>query len=203
MGILAAIPAAISAAGLGGTVSAVGAGLGAASAITGGIASRNQALYQAQVAKNNAEVEKRNSDQSLISGQSAETAKRIQTTRLIAAQTAGQAANGLDVAVGSPLDVRNADQMEGDLDALTIRYNATRQAYGFNVQADNDLTSAKMYKRAGNDALFKGFLGAGTSLISGASSITGQASALKAVGLGKTPLGNPELNGLTAELGGL
>lgn len=201
--VVPAVAAVAGAFGGGGTaLTAIGAGLGAASSIAGGIAARNQAKFQAQVAKNNAEISRRNADEALIAGQREESALRSKTTRLIAQQTAEAAASGVDVNVGSPLAVREADAMEGEMDALTLRYNAARQSYGFRMEASNQEASAKMYKKAGKNAMLQGFLGAGSSIIGGATSIMNQRNLLKAVGKGasKYGQGNAELSGFTREL---
>ena len=45
------------------------------------------------------------------------------------------AANGVDLSSGSPLDILGDTAMYGELDALTIRSNAEREAYGYRVQS--------------------------------------------------------------------
>lgn len=58
-----------------------------------------------------------------------------QTRLLGGSQRAALAAQGVDVSTGSARDVVGNDQALGALDALTIRNNAAREAWGFQTQA--------------------------------------------------------------------
>src|SRR5690242_19657087 len=56
---------------------------------------------------------------------------------MIGSQRAGLAANGVDINSGSAVDVQSTTAATGEADALTIRNNAARQAYGQQVQGLN------------------------------------------------------------------
>lgn len=53
---------------------------------------------------------------------------------LIGSQRAGFAAGNIDVSYGSAVDVQAESAFMGELDALTIRTNAAREAWGYRVQ---------------------------------------------------------------------
>lgn len=55
----------------------------------------------------------------------------------IGAQRASYGAQGIDVNLGSALDVQTDTAYQGALDALTIRVNGAREAWGFQVEAAN------------------------------------------------------------------
>lgn len=57
------------------------------------------------------------------------------TRALGGSQRAALAAQGVNIGSGSALDVVESDQRLGALDALTIRNNAAREAWGFQTQA--------------------------------------------------------------------
>lgn len=151
----------------GGTAGAVATGLSATGSILEGVSSMGQHRYRAQVAKNNALIHGRNSDQALVEGQSEESRHRYKTAQLVGAQKAAQAANGVDVAFGSPVDVRTESATMGDYDALMIRYNSAKDAYGERLKAADSLAEAKMQRAAGRFALAKSFIGAASSIVGG------------------------------------
>ena len=70
-------------------------------------------------------------------GREAELRQRQATRGLIGSQRAALAAQGIEVNDGSALDVQADSASLGELDALTIRNNAAREAFGLNVQAMN------------------------------------------------------------------
>lgn len=152
--------------------------LGAAGALMQGSAEASQHKYQAQVAQNNAQIAEQNYTSSLLAGNRAESQQKMKVTRLIAGQKADQAANGVDVAVGSAPMVRDSSQAEGDWDALAIRYNAAKQAYGYQVEKTNDLAQADMEKRAAKNAKLKSYIGAASSIIGGAGKLAGNSMAM-------------------------
>lgn len=82
---------------------------------------------------------------------------------LIGSQRAGFAGQGVDVGVGSAVDVQADAAYLGELDALEIRNNAAREAWGYKVEAEN-------YRRGGaQQQTASRFGAAGTVLGSGAS----------------------------------
>jgi len=144
--------------------SAVGAGLGAVSA-------NNQAQYQAQVAKNNAKLADRAAADAIARGAVAEQNQRSKTRQQLAAFRASAAARGVAVDEGSALDVQETGQALGNLDALTIRSNAEREALGFKSQSMNFISEAGLQKSAGQSALIQGGLSATGSLLEGGSAV--------------------------------
>jgi hypothetical protein len=74
----------------------------------------------------------------------------IRGGRLLAgSQRAAYAAQGLDASVGSPAQVIANDRQLSELDALTIRNNALREAWGYR-------TEAASYRAQGNYARMAG-----------------------------------------------
>lgn len=69
-------------------------------------------------------------------GADEESRYRASVRGLIGSQRAGFAAQGVDVGSGSAVDVQADAAYLGELDALTIRNNAAREAWGYEVEAD-------------------------------------------------------------------
>lgn len=191
MGFLAAIPAAFGAVAAGtataaqaaiavGTVATVA---GAGSTAYGAYSDMQQAKFQSQVAKNNAKTSELNRQSELMDGAAQESMARTETGRRIAGALAAQGANGLDVNFGSPAELRGALQNEGDLDAMTIRYNATKRALGFSTQASGFLVESQGYKQAAKSAGIGGAFEVGSTFISGASSLANKVNRQQTQGI--------------------
>ena len=136
-----------------------------------GQAGAQAARYQAAVARNNAIVSGYNAQQALDQGDAAVTQSQMKTRSLIGAQRAALAANGVDVNSGSALDVQSDSAMLGQLDALTLRYNAQTKANAYLSQAGQYIAQGGLFDQQAGSALDASLIGMGTSLLSGASSV--------------------------------
>ena len=131
--------------------------------------------YKAQVAEMNAQLAERQAQDAINRGQLAEQQQRQKAAQILGAQTAAMAANGVDLSFGSPLDVLTGTAQQSELDALTIRSNAAREAYDDRVKAYNYRTGGQLdTMRAASDsaaasaASTSGFLSAGGTILTGA-----------------------------------
>lgn len=140
--------------------------------VLSGVGGMEQYNYRAQVAQNNAAVEKSNADAALAAGQAEESNSKLRTGMTMAAQKAAQAANGINVNVGSPAQVRQSTANVGAIDAAMIHYNAARAAFGEQALAANYAAQAKLDRRAGVGALTEGLFKGASSILSGASSLS-------------------------------
>ena len=94
-----------------------------------------------------------------------------------------QAASGVDVNRGSAVDVQKSQKLVSDIDVGTIRNNAARKAYGFQVESAVENSQAKMYDSAASGAKTAGYLGAFSSLLGGVSSVSSKWLQGNSVGL--------------------
>lgn len=129
--------------------------------------SYQQGKYQEKVAENNAIIQKRMAEDAQDRGQAQESMRRLQSGREISQQRAAMAAGGRDVTTGSALDVLSDSAQMAELDALTIRSNAQREAYGSEVQASNFEAEAGLPRTRGRNQAI------GTLLTTG-SQVSGQ-----------------------------
>lgn len=81
---------------------------------------------------------------------------RSRTRVLVGEQRAGIAAGNVDVGYGSAVDVQADATFLGELDALTVRTNAAREAWGFRVQAVDDRKRAEVTRKEGVNAAAAG-----------------------------------------------
>lgn len=145
---------------------------GAVGSLTTGNANGQAAQYQAAVARNNEVVAKQNSDFALSAGRRQEEAQRLKTAQVIGMQRAQLAHSGIDIGSGSALRLQEDTARVGELDALTIRNNAARAAYGYEVQASDFGANAGMLDRTAKNARTAGAIGAFTSIVGGAGSVS-------------------------------
>lgn len=151
----------------------VGAGVSAYGQYEAGQANSEAASYQAQVAANNAAIAKRNAVMDIQAGEAAAANKGLQTRAAVGTEKATQGAAGVDVNTGSAPNVRAGTEQFGMLDALTIRSNAAKAAYGDQVTATSDLAQSQLDKFESEQASEAGDLGAAGSLLSGVSTVGG------------------------------
>ena len=139
-----------------------------------------QARYQEQIARQNQVFAQQQGERQAADakqrGEVAEASRRRLMGQQIGEQTARLAGQGTDLE-GSPTDILGDTAAAGEFDALTIRSNAAREAYGYKLSGEmagagygNDATMAG-YK-AGNSNYTPSYLGAGASLLSGASNLS-------------------------------
>ena len=150
---------------------AVGTITQAAGAAQTAEANRAQATYQAQVAENNQIIANQNAMQARAAGAQEAAIQGQKTKAEVGGIKAAQAASNIDVNSGSALDVRSSASQLGELNSLTIRSNAARQAYGYETQglayqgeAALDQSRAASAVAAGNTAIAGSLLGGAGSL---------------------------------------
>ncbi len=110
----------------------------------------------------NARLAEQQAEDALARGREAEGLQRLKTRVTIGSQRARMAASGVDIsAEGSAIDLVADTARLGELDALTIRNNAAREAWGYRTQATD-------YRMRGDIARTEGTYGAiGTLLTTG------------------------------------
>jgi hypothetical protein len=131
---------------------------------TSALGSLFQGIGGLQEGQYGATLARQNVNAALQAGQTNESEEAIRFGQLEGRQKANQGASGVGVNSASAAAVRRSTEEVGAMDEAIIHYNAAREAYGSKVQEQQD-------KYAGTNQLLKGVLGAGASLIGGASSL--------------------------------
>jgi hypothetical protein len=142
--------------------------------IQAGKAEASMASYQSTVAKNNAIIAERMAQDALDRGKIAETNKRLETKYAIGKQRVALAANGVLVDNGSGLDLTTDTARFGELDALTIRSNAEREAFGYRTQGANYKAESDMALASGDAAKGASYMAAFGSVLGTAGSVAGK-----------------------------
>lgn len=155
-----------------------------AMSVMGGIqqgrAAEAQGKYQAQVAMNNAALAKQQSDDAIARGKEEEQAHRRRVAQTVGAQRANIAGSGFDLGDATSQDILGDTAKWGEIDAFTIRDNAKREAWGYEVQATNYQADAQLSRARGESEKQGSYWKAGSDLFGGATKFAGQYSDWKA-----------------------
>lgn len=141
--------------------------IGGAGAIQQGQAAKSAAEYNSQVAQNNAKIATQNATWAAQEGEANAGQQGLKTKATVAATLASEGASGVDVNSGSFQNVRSSEKELGTLDALTIRSNAARTAYGYETQATGDIAQSQLDKAQGKNSELSSYLNAGSTVLSG------------------------------------
>lgn len=145
---------------------ATGAVLGATSAFSNSKAAKGAAETNARIQELNAQMAEWQAEDAIARGDRAAGVSRMKTRQLKGSQRAALAANGVDLGFGSALDILNDTDLFGEVDAETIRDNASREAWAIRQQAAGLKVDAAMFRsRAANESPL---MAASTSLLTSA-----------------------------------
>lgn len=143
------------------------AAIGAYSAYSSSQQQKYNNEYQAEVAENDAKMKEYAAQDAVARGAKAIEESNKKARAMRGAQEVRLASNGLLLGSGSALSQLEDTDVLAAADADTIRYNAAREAWGYKVGQQNDLTSAENFKRAAKNE--RPWLSAATSLLGSAS----------------------------------
>lgn len=107
---------------------------------------RDEGKYQKAVLEQNARISEELAADAIERGKFEEGRQRLEVRQVIGSQRASMAAQGIEI--NDPDDSAGAVQLstraQGELDALLIRNNAAREAWGYKVQATDQMAQAKL-----------------------------------------------------------
>lgn len=132
--------------------------------------------YQATIADNNARMAKQNADWVGRQGDIEATNEGLKTGAEVSSMKAKEAASGVDVNTGSAVQARDAAARIGAINALTIKSNRAREAWGYQVDSSNEELQAALYRKAGVNAIKSGQISSTGTLLSTAGNFAGQFS---------------------------
>jgi len=130
--------------------------MAAASAAAQARAQQQQAQYQGGIATMNQQIAAQNATYATQAGAIEEATSWTKTNQIEGQSKAAEGAAGVDVNSGSAVRVQSDIAKVGMQDALTIRNNAYRRAYGYQVQGSQFGAQASMFSLQGKDAAITG-----------------------------------------------
>jgi hypothetical protein len=149
-------------------MSGASAAIGAVGASNTGQAQQGAANYNAAIADRNAKIASENATHAGQAGEQQAAMSEMKTRAAVGAMKANQAASGVDVNSGSPLDVQSSAASLGELDAISIRSKATRDAYGYTNQSTSFTEQGQLDRSTGGNAAAAGDINAATTFLGSA-----------------------------------
>jgi hypothetical protein len=111
-----------------------------------------QGAYQKTMFELNTKFAQLQADDAIRRGDAEVAAHKGQVKKLIGSQRAAMAAQGIEIDSGSAMDVQSDTAMLGELDAMKIKTNAYREAYGYKVEAMNNTMQGELAASAAKNA---------------------------------------------------
>lgn len=130
--------------------------------------------YEAGVARLNAQIAYQNAEYAVQTGEHQAMQAGLQGAATSGRIKAAQGATGLDVNTGSTVDVQKSQALINSMNQTTIRSNAAKTAYNYEVQGMGYGAQAQLDTVAGKNAAISGDIGAISSVIGAASSVSSQ-----------------------------
>jgi hypothetical protein len=162
-------PSALGGVGLG--ASLAGGLVSAYGAQQSGAAQQQMFNYQAAVAQINSKIDLQNSDYAINQGEQQATQYGMKEAQQFGAIRTAQGASNIDVNSGSNAQVQSSERAVGAIDTTTIRSNAAKVAYDYDVKSTMDLNQSTLDTMAGINAKTAGDINATASLLGTAGSV--------------------------------
>ena len=179
-----------------GAVAAIAAvGISAYGAVSSSEAASSAEKYNAQIAANNAAIATQNAKYAGAAGEAQAEQASLQTRAKVGGIIANEAAGNIDVNSGSALDVRSSAQQLGELNAITIKSNAARQAYGYETQSSSEAAQQQLDTSSAANATTSGDIGAGASVFGGLGSAANNYAKFTQAGGGNNISGGNSISG--------
>lgn len=143
-----------------------------------GAAGQAAANDQASLSDYNASVAGLQADDAIARGADEENRYRTQVRGIVGQQRADFAGANIDVGYGSAVDVQADAAYLGELDALQIRTNAAREAWGYEVQEEDYRREGEITRKTGEQIAAAGRANAKAAYIGAVGTALGGASSL-------------------------
>lgn len=158
--------------GLGMAASAGGGVLSAFGSLMSGDANASAYRYKSGLALMNQRINKQNASWASEAGETNAMESGLKSRQDIAGTKVHQAGSGFDVNSGTASEVRDTQGKTAEFDENMIRYDASKTAYGYEAKASADEAESHMMNAAADNASKAGKIGAFTSILGGASSVS-------------------------------
>lgn len=165
-------PSQIGALGMGAT--AGGSLLSAGGSIASGFSNSAMFSYQSAISKLKAQVADQNAEFAIQTGEQTALKTGLAQGQRFGQIVTAQGASGFDVNSGSNKQVQDSQRMLDRMDQNQIRSNAARTAYGYKIEGAMDTAEASAYSLASDKALAAGGIGAASSILGGAASVSSE-----------------------------
>jgi hypothetical protein len=136
-------------------------------------AAEAQGQYEGSILDQNAETSDLEAADAIARGNEASLRLGTDTKQAVGSSRASMAAQGLDLGVGSAAQIPGEIKAAGALDQLTIQNNARREAWGFQVQAQDERNQANLARLGGTNTAKARKYESYNTLLNGATNLYG------------------------------
>lgn len=133
-----------------------------------GKAASESAAYNAEIARNNQIIANNNATAAIHEGEQNAASSSQGTKAKIGGILANQGASGVDISSGSSVDTRASAAQTGELNAINIRADAARKAYGYQNEGANAAIQEQMDKASAKNEAASSEVASASTLLSGA-----------------------------------
>lgn len=140
-------------------LTAIGLGLAVGGTVWNAIQTHRAGKKQEEQAQYNAAIAEAQAQDAIARGKQDEDRYRASIRQNIGSARAAYAAQGVDVGSGSAAEVQGDIAYLGELDALQLRNNAAREAWGYRVEARNYLDQGRNARTAARNQIIGSVLG--------------------------------------------
>lgn len=158
------------------TIGNIGTGVQAAGVIASTVGAYNKSEsdanayeYQSKIASNNAMLAEWQASDATRRGATTANLVRQKGAKIKGMQTAEFAARGVDLGIGSPLNILTDTDFNTGVDVATASDNTSKEVYALQMQAANYRSNAGLLKQRADDE--NPLLAAGGTLLTGAASV--------------------------------
>ncbi len=140
--------------------------------------------YNASIAANNEQLAAEQANWAAENGEQQAGIQGLKNRAQVGGIIANQGASGVTVGTGSAADTIASARELGQLNAMTIRSNAARAAYGLQVQATNDEAQKQLDKYAAKEATVAGNVNEAGTILGGVGSASQYSTFLNSQSIG-------------------
>lgn len=146
-------------------LTAIGLGLAIGGTVWNAVQTHRAGKKQEQQANFNAAIAEEQAEDAVARGKQEEDRYRAGVRANVGTARTAFAAQGVDVGSGSAADVQGDIAYLGELDALQLRNNAAREAWGYRVEARNYVDQGKNARSNARNQIIGSALGTGASVL--------------------------------------
>lgn len=128
--------------------------------------------FNSEVALRNADIATQKQNWAGEEGDQNAAISQMRTAGKVGSTLANQGASGVEVGTGSNANVISSEREIGMLDAMTIRSNAARQAYGYQTESSSYKSQTALDKYAAQNAQIAGKINSISTLLGSAARST-------------------------------
>jgi hypothetical protein len=125
-------------------IAAIGAAAGTYGAVKQQQAANDANEYNAQMQERNAKLADAQAQDALKRGEQDANTMRTRARSVMGQQKSALSSSGVDITSGTAQDLFSSSINTGEQDAMKVKANAAKEAWGYQMQSQNDVEQARL-----------------------------------------------------------